>query len=204
MNGPRVGGSKTEWSGGTTEERQLVQRLNMAFVETVRATGGNNTNRVLLITSYGASSSRIAMYGVKVPNDPYVGVSIHAYTPYNFTFNTKNEYDEKLWDGSRKGDVDALFRDLNDIFLEKGIPVVLTEFGAENKTNLPGGEGNAEARCEWISYYISKAKEKGVPCVIWDNGIYNADGERFGVLDRKNLTWYEPAYVEAMVEAATK
>lgn len=204
MNEPRVVGSKTEWSGGTTEERQLVQRLNTAFVETVRATGGNNANRVLLITSYGANSSRIAMYGVKVPNDPYVGVSIHAYTPYNFTFNTKNEYDEKLWDGSRKGDVDSLFRDLNDIFLEKGIPVVLTEFGAENKTNLPGGEGNAEARCEWISYYISKAKEKGVPCVIWDNNIYNADGERFGVLDRKNLTWYEPAYVEAMVEAATK
>ncbi len=140
MNEPRVVGSAAEWSGGIAEERQIVSRLNDAFVDTVRATGGNNATRVLLITSYGANSSRIAMYGVKVPNDPYVGVSIHAYTPYAFTFNTKNDYDLKVWDGSKKGDIDAVFRDINDIFLKKGVPVVLTEFGAENKTNLPGAK----------------------------------------------------------------
>ena len=201
MNEPRVVGSAAEWNGGTTEERQIVSRLNNAFVETVRATGGNNETRVLLITSYGANSSRIAMYGVKVPNDPYVGVSIHAYTPYAFTFNTKNEYDVKVWDGSKNGDIDTLFRDLNDIFLKKGIPVVLTEFGAENKTKLTGGEDNLEARCQWIEYYITKAKEYGVPCVQWDNNLNNGSGELFGLLNRKTLEWYEPEYIDALMDA---
>lgn len=201
MNEPRVVGSAAEWSGGTTEERQIVARLNNAFVKTVRATGGNNETRVLLITSYGANSSRIAMYAVKVPNDPYVGVSIHAYTPYAFTFNTKNEYDVKVWDGSKNSDIDTLFRDINDIFLSKGIPVVLTEFGAENKTKLEGGEDNLAARCAWVTYYLTKAKEYGVPCVQWDNNLYTGSGELFGLLNRKTCEWYEPEYIEAMMKA---
>lgn len=201
MNEPRVVGSAAEWSGGTTEERQIVARLNNAFVETVRATGGNNETRVLLITSYGANSSRIAMYGVKVPNDPYVGVSIHAYTPYNFTFNTKNEYNTMVWDGSKNGDIDTLFRDVNDIFLSKGIPVVLTEFGAENKSKLEGGEDNLAARCAWVTYYLAKAREYGVPCVQWDNNLYSGSGELFGLLNRKTCEWYEPEYIEAMMDA---
>lgn len=204
MNEPREVGSAAEWSGGTAEGRQIVNRLNNAFVETVRATGGNNATRVLLITSYGANSSKIAMLGVKVPNDPYIGVSIHAYTPYAFTFNTKNEYDVKDWDGSRKGDIDTVFRDINDIFLSKGIPVIMTEFGAENKTKLPGGEGNLEARCQWIDYYITKAKQYGVPCVQWDNNLYNGSGELFGLLNRKNCEWYEPEYIEALMEAVNR
>lgn len=201
MNEPREVGSAAEWSGGTTEGRQIVTRLNNAFVETVRATGGNNATRVLLITSYGANSSRIAMYGVKVPNDPYIGVSIHAYTPYNFTFNTKNEYDVKVWDGSKAGEIDALFRDINDIFLSKGVPVVLTEFGAENKSKMAGGEDNLAARCAWVTYYLTKAKEYGVPCVQWDNNLHTGSGELFGLLNRKTCEWYEPEYIEAMMEA---
>lgn len=204
MNEPRVVGHAQEWNGGITEHRQAVARLNTAFVDTVRATGGNNETRVLLITSYGANNSRVAMNAVQVPNDPYVGVSIHAYTPYNFTFNTNNNYDVKVWDGKKNGDIDAVFRDLNAVFLSKGIPVVLTEFGAENKTNLPGGEENLEARCQWVDYYLTKAKEFGVPCVQWDNNIYNASGERFGLLDRRNLEWYEPDYIKAMMDAIAK
>lgn len=204
QNEPRVVGSSTEWSGGTAEGRQLVSRLNNAFVETVRATGGNNGTRVLLITSYGANCSRNAMYAVKVPNDPYVGVSIHAYTPYHFTFYTGDASDVKVWDGSREKDIDQVFADINTVFLSKGIPVVLTEFGSESKTNREGGENHPEERIKWIEYYIAKATEYGVPCVHWDNGVYYADGERFGMLDRKTLTWFEPEYVKTMIEAATK
>lgn len=204
QNEPRVVGHSQEWNGGSAEHRQLVSRLNQAFVDTVRATGGNNESRVLLITSYGANCSRNAMYGVKVPNDPYVGVSIHAYTPYHFTFYTGDAYDVKVWDGSREKEIDQVFKDINNVFLSKGIPVVLTEFGSESKTNREGGENHPAERIKWIEYYITKATEYGVPCCHWDNGVYYADGERFGLLDRKNLTWFEPEYVETMVNAATK
>jgi len=205
MNEPRVKGHAQEWNGGTKEHRESVAHLNQVFVDTVRATGGNNETRVLLITSYCASSSRVAMSAVKVPNDPYVGVSIHAYTPYNFAFkNANDKYDVKIWDGKKNGDIDAVFRDINTVFLSKGVPVIITEFGAVNKTDLPGGEENLMARCQWVEYYVTKAKEFGVPCVQWDNNVYKGTGERFGLLDRRNLEWYEPEYIETMVNAAMK
>ena len=204
MNEPRVVGHAQEWNGGTTEQRQLINRLNNAFVETVRATGGNNETRCLLITSYGANSSRIAMYAVKVPNDPYVGVSIHAYTPYFFTFYSDSPQMVYDWDGSKENEINTLFNDIDSVFLSKGIPVLLTEFGAENKSNRAGGENNPESRIRWVDYYVSKATEYGVPCCYWDNGIFNASGEQFGLLNRRQLTWYEPEYVETMVNAAKK
>lgn len=201
MNEPRVVGSAQEWSGGTPEERKLINRLNHAFVDTVRATGGNNETRVLLITSYGANNSMAAMKAVDVPNDPYIGVSIHAYTPYHFTFNTKDKSNVMVWDGKRNGEIDALFRNIKDIFISRGIPVVMTEFGAENKSNLDGGDGNAEARRQWIDYYITKARECGVPCVQWDNNLYSGSGELFGLLNRRNLEWFDPEYIDAMMDA---
>lgn len=204
LNEPRVVGSATEWSGGTTEARQLVNRLSTAFVDTVRATGGNNETRCLLITGYGANCSRLAMNAIKVPNDPYVGVSIHAYTPYHFTFYTGDAQNLNEWDGSREKEIDTLLKDIDSVFLSKGIPVILTEFGAENKANREGGENNPESRCRWVDYYVSKATEYGVPCCYWDNNVYYAEGERFGLLDRTKLEWFEPDYVEAMVNAAKK
>lgn len=204
MNEPRVVGHSQEWNGGVSEHRQLVSRLNNAFVDTVRATGGNNATRCLLITSYGANCSQSPMYAVKVPNDPYVGVSIHAYIPYHFTFYTGDSSDVKVWDGSREKEIDTIFSDMNKVFLSKGIPVVLTEFGSESKTNREGGENHAEERLKWVEYYITKATEYGVPCCHWDNGVYDADGERFGLLDRNTLTWFEPEYIETMVNAATR
>ena len=45
MNEPRIVGSTYEWSGGTAEERDVINHLHQAFVDTVRASGGNNPDR---------------------------------------------------------------------------------------------------------------------------------------------------------------
>ena len=44
----------------------------------------------------------------------------------------------------------------------------------------------------------------GIPCVWWDNGIYDAQGEKFGIFDRKNLTWYDKDLADALVAYAQK
>ncbi|MDE6596698.1 MAG: cellulase family glycosylhydrolase, partial [Oscillospiraceae bacterium] len=56
-NEPRTEGSANEWNGGTKAERDVLNRMYEAFVSTVRATGGNNKTRILVIAPYGASSS---------------------------------------------------------------------------------------------------------------------------------------------------
>ena len=80
-NEPRTEGSANEWNGGTKAERDVLNRMYEAFVSTVRATGGNNKTRILVIAPYGASSSYTAMAALKIPDDDRVIVAVHAYSP---------------------------------------------------------------------------------------------------------------------------
>lgn len=193
LNEPRVKGGENEWNGGTSEGRQCLDRLNQSFVDVVRATGGNNEKRLLLITSF-ASSHVIQTIGcLKIPEDDHLAVSIHAYTPYVFTYNTNDASDKYTWDGSGKADILNVMSDLKRIFIDKGIPVIITEYGAVDECD------NEEDVAKWVQDYLTFAKKSGIPCIWWDNGIYNGDGELFAIFNRKDLTWYREKVADTIV-----
>lgn len=195
MNEPRTEGSAQEWNGGTAAEREIVNEYNQIFVDTVRASGGSNKTRYLMVTPYAASSSPTALKALKVPDDDRVIVSVHAYTPYNMALNRWS--DEKTFTSSGKNEVDYLMKNINDIFISKGQAVIIGEFGSMNKEN------EAE-RVKLAKYYVSEAKKIGVPCFWWDNGTKCApsEGEGFGLLDRKTLKWWFSDLVKALTSAA--
>lgn len=189
MNEPRVVGSATEWTGGTPEEHEVINQLYQAFVDTVRASGGQNEARTLIVSSHAQSITETAVSAVKVPEDSHVIVSIHSYAPYDFC---GEESDRADWGSDAdKAELDKNFQYLDDMFISKGIPVIIDEFGAVNKDNTA-------ARTAWYSYYITSAKKHGIKCFVWDNGI-EADG--FGLFDRENCTWHFPEIVKAIVAA---
>lgn len=192
MNEPRVKGGENEWSGGTSEVRNNLDILNQLFVDTVRSTGGNNEYRLLLITSVAGSHVIQTIAPLKIPEDDHLAVSIHAYTPYSFTYEdpSANPYDN--WDGSHKSDITQVFSDIDRIFSTKGVPVLLTEFGAVNKNNEAGVAA-------WVTDYLTTAKKYGIPCYWWDNGIFDKDGEKFSIFNRKDCTWYRESVVDAMM-----
>lgn len=195
MNEPRLHGSPEEWSGGTAEGRDVINRLNAAFVRTVRSAGGHNASRHLMVPVYAASADPKAWEGFEVPQDDNISVSIHSYSPYDYALNVKggNEWDEN--DGKDTGVLDGLFDSIAARFIEKGYPVIMGEFGAMNKRNTP-------SRARWAEYYTRKAAEKGIPCVWWDNGSFEGEGELFGLLDRRGLSWPYPEIVEALERGA--
>jgi endoglucanase len=193
LNEPRKRGTDVEWNGGDNEGRRIVIKYNNDFVTTVRATGGNNATRMLMVTPYAASSDEQVLLDFILPDDPNLIVSVHAYTPYNFALNvSSNIKDFSPDDKADTRDIDALFRNLNYIFLEKGIPVILGETGALNKENT-------EARAEWAKYFAGKGREYGVPVCWWDNNAFTGDGENFGLLNRRELAWQYPEVLEAFV-----
>lgn len=191
MNEPRKIGTAVEWNGGDQEGRDVVNYLDQVFVDAVRATGGNNTIRNLMVPGYAASSSDTALKGIVLPDDDHLIVSVHAYTPYDFALNTAGR---STWDNDTK-DIDHLMEVLDELFLSKGVPVIIGEFGAMNKDN------EAE-RVEWAKYYVSKAREYGVPCVWWDNNSFDGDGENFGLFNRRELTFPYPDLLKALIDSA--
>ena len=137
-----------------------------------------------MIPGYAANST-VGIKHLQIPEDDNrIIVSVHAYVPYSFALDTKGT---DKWNNNTK-DIDTLMNDLKTLFTDKGIPVIIGEFGAVNKDN-------ESERAEWVSYYINAAKEIGVPCIWWDNGAVKGDGENFGMIDRKT---YEVLFPETM------
>ncbi len=189
LNEPRVVGSAAEWMGGTSEEHEVINHLLQAFVDTVRASGGNNPERTLVVTTHAASITQTAVNGLVVPDDGNLIVSIHNYSPWQFT--TLEYPDDKDFDENDQMALDNNFAYLRSEFIDKGIPVIIGEFGAEFKEN------DAE-RAEYYAYYISAAKAQGITCFAWDNGLQ----ESFGLLDRNNCTWFNQSIIDGMMDAA--
>lgn len=195
MNEPRVIGSATEWMGGTPEERDVINQLYAKFVETVRSTGGLNADRTLIISSHAQSITEAAVSAVKVPDDDHVIVSIHSYAPWDFcgTDNARNTWGSD----ADKAELDKNFQYLSDMFISKGVPVIIDEFGAVNKNE------NTADRAAYFEYYIKSAKNYGIKCFVWDNGAINADGDNgFGLLNREECTWYYPSIVNGIMRGA--
>ena len=188
MNEPRSVGSPAEWTGGTAAERNIVNRYEQDFVDAVRKTGGNNSDRTLVITSYAASAEDAAMNDVIIPNDKHIIVSIHYYAPWKFADGQITTFED-----SDKSELDAKFAKMKSKFIDKGVPVIIGEFGCV-------AIADDETRADYFNYYITSAKSNGIKCFVWDNGKRSGkDG--FGIYNRPGLSWNE-TILKGIMDAA--
>lgn len=178
MNEPRTIDSENEWMGGTPEERAVINKYEQDFVNTVRASGGNNSERTLIITSYAASAETVAIDDVTIPDDKNIILSVHYYAPWKFSEGIDSNFTDE-----GKSELDNKFAELKEKFIDKGTPVIIGEFGCVNATD------NA-TRAEYYNYYISSARANGIKCFIWDNGKSSGESS-FGIFNRSNLSWNE-------------
>ena len=178
MNEPRTVGSSAEWTGGTSPERDVINKYEQDFVDTVRASGGNNAERTLIVTGYAASAEDSAMNDILVPEDDHVIVSIHYYAPWRFADGQTTSFGD-----SDKAELSSKFERMKKKFADAGIPVIIGEFGCVAKAD-------DETRATYYRSYISAAKAQGIKCFIWDNGVYSGEGA-YGLFNRTSLKWNE-------------
>ncbi len=192
MNEPRKIGTDVEWNGGDQEGWDVVNHLNQVFIKTVRESGGNNPYRILMIPTYGANCWE-GIKHIEVPDDNKIIVSVHAYEPYDFALNVQGR---GTWDQDTTN-IDMIMESLDTTFISKGIPVIIGEFGAVRKEEA----GNDEERAAWAEYYVKAASKIGVPCLWWDNNLFDpSGGEALGLIDRETYEWRYPQIVEGMMK----
>ncbi|MGN0599364.1 MAG: glycoside hydrolase family 5 protein [Oscillospiraceae bacterium] len=196
MNEPRLSGTNKEWWFSDTDADgidsiETVSKLDQDFVDTVRAAGGYNETRYLMVPSNRADAWTAMHKSFTLPTDPAnrLIVSVHAYSPYDFAMNEKGYKD---WDGSKVGDL-GFMDNLKTTFIDKGVGVVIGEFGATNKDNL-------DARVSWANDFTAKASANGISCVWWDNAGIKVGSENFGLVDRLGKKIYYPEILDAMLK----
>lgn len=192
-NEPSTEGSPQQWTGGTKEEWEVLNRMNKVFVDTVRKSGGNNKTRFLMIAPYGATSSSYqAMTALEIPDDDRIIIEVHAYSPGNLALYGDVNFKTFTEDGQKE--IDGIFDNINKAYISKGIPVILDECGVTNR-------GNENERIKALKYFLATAKKYGIPCVVWDNGATGEGNERFGLINRSTYEWYYPKIIKAIMDA---
>lgn len=190
MNEPRVVGASYEWNIDTHNDECMaavatVNELNQAALDAIRAAGGENENRYVLVSVYAGSPNSTAGSTFQLPEDSAEDkliVALHAYTPYNFALNQNS--DDATFDKKDEAELKTLMKTVNFRFVSKGIPVIFDEMGCINKSN-------PDDRYAWAKCFVSEAGKYGITCMWWDNGYMSTDGESFGMINRRKLTVYD-------------
>ena len=205
MNEPRLVNTKYEWwldprSSECKDAANCINMLNQKFVDTVRASGGNNASRYLLVPGYCASPDAAVSSLFVLPKDSAenrIMIEVHAYTPYNYALNQADP-DSRFDLGNDRNKMKQIQDFMNSLYrkyITKGIPVIIDEFGALQKKN-----DDLQDRVNFAAFYVASAAARGIPCVWWDNHCFSSDGERFGLIDRNELVWIYPDIAIAMLE----
>ncbi|HIR88932.1 MAG TPA: glycoside hydrolase family 5 protein [Candidatus Fimimorpha faecalis] len=174
---------ENNWVAPKESSLQATNILNQKFVDTVRESGGNNKNRYLVVNFYAASYSEKMLNYFQLPSDiveDHLIVEVHCYD-------------------TSKAKIDEMISYLKERFINKGIPVIIGEFGMKN------GQSGEMKREDYASYLISKTKSEGITCFWWDDGgkyEYPEDVKTFALLKRGSSKWYFPEVVKACVTAA--
>lgn len=185
MNEPRAAETDHEWYGPLQSEYDTINKLDQDFVDTVRSVDSPyQDTRLLMVPPYCATSDSSMYSNLIVPDDDYICVSLHAYSPYSFVMDKTADHTQ--FTAANANELKNILTAMRDNYLDKDIPVIIGEFSSSNYQNT-------EARCEWAEYYLTTAKEFGLPCFLWDNNVDVNPGdpsEAHGYLDRANLSWY--------------
>jgi endoglucanase len=188
-------GTANRWNGGTPETRANINVFNQTFVNTVRASGGNNANRFLVVPTHAASGTNRAFNGFTIPadtaNDRLI-LAIHTYSPFEWAHDGKGTY----------SGADNIRSDLRAVSAQAerlGVPVVLSEWGSINN----GQAGNLDQRVQHAYDYVSIAREFGMATFWWDtnNTSGGQDSHSFGLFDRQTRAIHFPAIVDAIMRA---
>jgi hypothetical protein len=85
-------------------------------------------------------------------------------------------------------------------FVDKGIPVILGEFGAIKRTNLTGSDLtlHLDSRAFFLKYVVKQAKANGILPFYWDAGFMGAN--TMTIFNRTNNTVYDSQALNALLD----
>jgi endoglucanase len=197
------------FSAPTAENCTAQNSFNQTFVNAVRATGGNNAKRHLVVQGYITNIDYTLSCNATLPTDSTANrlmMEVHYYDPFNFTINT----DSSIWQwGSIATDAsatetwanesytDAQFQKMKAAFIDKGVPVILGEYAASLRTEY---DAAGTYRRYWDAYITKSAYQHGLVPVYWDNGY--TTNHQSGLFDRATGAPAFPDVVTAIVDAA--
>jgi endoglucanase len=168
----------------------VLLSYHQAFIDVVRATGGNNSSRTLIIQGPSTDIELTCKLMNTMPTDQIENrlmLEVHYYTPYQFCLMEKDEswgnmfyywgtgnhsttdlIRNATW--GEESDMDKYLSLMKTRFIDKGIPVIIGEYGAfRKKLSPPSDQELHNTSIEYYySYFVKSAMSKGIITFCWD------------------------------------
>jgi len=186
-----------QWGAPTQENANVQNSFNQTFINAVRSTGGRNSYRHLVVQSYNTNIDHAVRFFV-MPHDPTpnrIMTEVHFYDPWEFALLETGNFNTQWGQPFAGGDVsnwgqeawiDQQFARVKTLWIDRGIPVLLGEYGAIFRTALVGDalEKHRQARNYYLEYVTHAAIRNGMVPIYWDNGHLGNNG--FGIFNRND------------------
>ena len=187
---------------------------NQLFVDTVRATGGNNASRLCLVPADENNTGKALSSDFSAPTDSanMVAVSVHYYEPPTFCVaGTKSTwgYSATWGEANDYTKLESDFNDLKTKFVDNGIPVIIGEYGVGNaekygisQSNSDHGDYNKDLDSihKFVKAVASTAYNMdGICPVVWDD----SNSGTVVYFNRNELSWWDPDIQAIFQEVAT-
>lgn len=159
------------------ERYALTNEINQTFVDVVRATGGNNATRFLLIAGYSTDIDQTCDDRFQMPKDTAdskLMVSVHYYDPWSYC-GASSAVSATKW--GKVSDYEYLDQQLAKMtkFTEAGYGVVIGEYGA-----LPCSDGLKDNTLAYHTAFLDACTKYDLTNCLWDcSGLYKRVSQTF-------------------------
>lgn len=159
------------------ERYALTNEINQTFVDVVRATGGNNATRFLLIAGYGTNIDQTCDDRFQMPKDTAdskLMVSVHYYDPWSYC-GASSAVSATKW--GKVSDYEYMDQQLAKMtkFTEAGYGVVIGEYGA-----LPCSDGLKDNTLAYHTAFLDTCTKYNLTNCLWDcSGLYKRVSQTF-------------------------
>lgn len=159
------------------ERYALTNEINQTFVDVVRATGGNNATRFLLIAGYSTDINQTCDDRFQMPKDTVdskLMVSVHYYDPWSYC-GASSAASATKW--GKVSDYEYMDQQLAKMtkFTEAGYGVVIGEYGA-----LPCSDGLKDNTLAYHTAFLDACTKYNLTNCLWDcSGLYKRVSQTF-------------------------
>ncbi|WP_395853825.1 cellulase family glycosylhydrolase [Cystobacter fuscus] len=191
----------------TTEHITVQQSYLQTFVDAVRATGGNNASRTLVVQTYNTNSWHGLNY-FSLPSDTISNrliVEVHHYDPYDYTLNPNGSClywgapypTQSACTWAQEAYHDDLFARVKAKWIDQGVPVIIGEYGVGTRPNL-----DLQSRQYYLEYVNRAAAINGVKTFYWDIGVHPGQPGGIALFNRTDGAIVDQGALDAVKRGA--
>lgn len=166
-------------ASAATSAYNAINNYAQSFVNVVRSTGGNNSQRNLIVNTYGSCSGggtwnqhlKDPLKEMKYPNDAAgegrIIFQVHSYPSLVNTDNKGNITGNRTI-ASIKAEVDDMINAWNTHLASKGAPVILGEWGTSNvDSDVTDYDARRELMFQFCEYLVQQCKANNIGTFYW-------------------------------------